>query len=210
MTDELQWWLDESSLPDVCWARLLVFPDGASEVMHADGHKTRFRSRDDAVNSLLEEEFVRPTALEKEDLAKLGLRERDIEPPAAASDVALLASMSVRLDCSDLLRDLGAVDWREPWSRLSPVERDALDAELQRELRDGHVLYSRPARAYLRRIDRDDVLFVVSRPAQLAIVHLTYTSSPPEQPPWPTSETYEQVWAFVDKTLRDAADYEAG
>jgi hypothetical protein len=50
----------------------------------------------------------------------------------------------------------------------------------------------------------------MSDPVELAVVHLTYTERPPEKPPWPMTETYEQVWKFIDQTLRDAADYEAG
>jgi hypothetical protein len=105
---------------------------------------------------------------------------------------------------------LAAVNWLEPWAILPPTERGDVEREFRREVGPGHILYGRNARALLRRVDRDDVLFVLDGPVQLAVVHLTFTAMPPERPPWPTTETYDQVWKFVDRTHRDAAEYEAG
>jgi hypothetical protein len=116
VTDKLEWWLDEASLPDVVWARLHVLPDGL----------------------------------------------------------------------------------------LSPAEHDLFHAELRREVDVQHVLHGRPARPFLKRVDRDDVLFVMSAPVQLAVVHLTYTPTPPEHPPLPATVPYDRVWEFVDRTHREA------
>ena len=118
--------------------------------------------------------------------------------------------MCQRNDATETIRDLAAVTWLRPWERVTPAQREAFGRELRRELHPEHPLYGRAARAFVRRMDRDDVLFIMSHPVQLALVHLTYTASPPEQPPWPKCDLYEHVWQFVDRTHEDAAEYEAG
>jgi hypothetical protein len=208
--DQVEWWIDESALPDLIWAFVRALPHGSAETFDADGRTRHFDSGVAAANWLSEDEYVRPSSIEAGALARLGLNERELRPPVGETDSDLIPQMCRRLDCADALRDLSAVNWLKPWALPVPSERDAFEAELRRELHTSHSLHARDARAFLRRVDRDDVLFVVSRPVELAVVHLTYTKQPPDRPPWPRAETYDQVWKFVDRTHRDAAEHEAG
>jgi len=209
VTDKLEWWIDETSLPDLIWARLHCLSDGSAKIFHADGRTKRFDSVRDAQNALSEDEYVHPESLDRGDLTRLGMLEREIQPPSGEG-AQLLPHMRRVLECADAMRDLAAVRWQQPWTLLSPAEHDRFLDELRRELDVRHVLYGRLARPFLKRVDRDDVLYVMSGPTQLAVVHLTYTSTPPEQPPSPTTTTYDRVWEFVDRTHRDATAYEAG
>jgi hypothetical protein len=203
--DQRMWWIDETSLPDIIWALLRVLPNGSAEVLYSDGESRSFDSPVSAGYALSEDEYV--SSIDAEMLHGLSLDERDFRPPVGETDTELLPQMYRPLDCADAIRDLAAVAWLEPWTLLAPSNRDAFETELRRELDESHSLHSRDARAYLRRIDCDDVLFILSRPVELAVVHLTYTKHPPDQPPWPRTEICDQVWRFVDRTLRDAAEY---
>jgi hypothetical protein len=203
VTDKLEWWLDEASLPDVVWARLHVLPDGSAEVLDVDGRTEHFASMRDAQLALSEDEYVRPQSLERSELARFGMLERELLPPSSEGD-AVPSNMRRILDCADAIRELAAVNWQWPWTLLSPAEHDLFHAELRREVDVQHVLHGRPARPFLKRVDRDDVLFVMSAPVQLAVVHLTYTPTPPEHPPLPATVPYDRVWEFVDRTHREA------
>jgi hypothetical protein len=70
-------------------------------------------------------------------------------------------------------------------------------------------LFGRPLRAVARRKDRDDVLFVITQPDELAIVHLTFAGNP-EHPPAPRTMIFDAVWRFVDRAIADAKAYAAG
>jgi hypothetical protein len=208
--ESTEWWLDETSLPDVLWARLRVLADGSAEVFDCDGRTVPFPSRAEAANSLLEDEYLPLRSIDPKILSDFGISERELVPPVGEDDALIRPHMCRRVDAAEAIRDLAAVTWLKPWTTLTPTEREALEAELVRELHGDHPLHDRSARAFLRRIDRDDVLFIVSRPVQLAVVHLTFASSAPEQAPWPKTEVYEQTWQFVDRTHKDAIEYEAG
>lgn len=67
------------------------------------------------------------------------------------------------------------------------AQRDHLQAELGRELHAGHSLAGRVRHVVARSDARDDVVVLLDRD-EAAIVHLTYTSNPPERPPWPATE----------------------
>jgi hypothetical protein len=205
-----EWWLDESSLPDIIWARLRVRADGSAEIFDCDGRTVAFSSGTEAANSLAEDEYVRLRAVDPDALATFGLSERELVPPSGSDDELLRSNMCQCSDSAEAIRELAAVSWLRPWTTITPGERDAFGRELRRELHPAHPLYGRAARAFLRRMDRDDILFVMSHPVQLAVVHLTYTVSPPDRLPWPSAELYEHVWQFVDRTHKDAAEYEAG
>lgn len=208
--ERFEWWIDESSLPDVIWALLRSRPDGSAEVLDADGRTSRFDSWEQGVITLSEDEYVRARSLEVDELARLGMVHTDLAVPSGDTDAELVSQMRRLLACAEALRDLSAVEWQDPWVLLSPSERDSLEDELRRELSVTHPLQGRDARALLRRSDCDDVLFVMSHPVELAVVHLTYTQGLAEKSPWPMAETYDEVWKFVDQTHRDAADYDAG
>ena len=82
MTDKLEWWIDETSLPDLIWARLQCLSDGSAEIFHADGQTKRFDSVRDAQNALSEDEYVHQQSLDRGDLTRLGMLEREIQPPS--------------------------------------------------------------------------------------------------------------------------------
>src|SRR6266511_1897199 len=99
------------------------------------------------------------------------------------------------------------IEWREPWELVADGEqRRHLEAELRRELTPSHPLHGRTAKAVAHRIDQDDVLFLVDE--ELAVVHLTYSSSVPECPPWPRTRRFSSPLEFVSKCLTpDHDDY---
>jgi hypothetical protein len=101
------------------------------------------------------------------------------------------------------------VDWLVPWRAVVPEQRENLGKELQREIGPGQVLYRRPVKAIAHRIDRDDVLFAVETPSQFAVVHLSYAAG--EHHPWPTTEIFESISAFVQRRMiPDHRQYAAG
>jgi hypothetical protein len=76
---------------------------------------------------------------------------------------------------SDVL--IEEVEWLEPWSPVAgDTHASRLQGELQKEVGPGHILFGRKAQAIAVRSDQDDVLFVVRAPAELAVVHLTWSS----------------------------------
>jgi len=100
------------------------------------------------------------------------------------------------------------VEWLEPWYPVAAGE--GLDGELQREVGPGHALHGVATRTLGRRGDQDDVLFALEDgTGRVAVVHLTWTSSPPEEPPWPSTRLFEsiEVWAGTDM-VEDHADFE--
>lgn len=74
----LEWWLDESSLPRLTWARLRpMFDRGLVAVLDCDGKLWMFDGLEEARRWLREEEY--------ESLADLkadGLVDPDLQPPA--------------------------------------------------------------------------------------------------------------------------------
>jgi hypothetical protein len=90
------WWLDTSGLPDLLWARLTVFSDGAAEVLDLDGRRTRFANVDDARYFLLEDEYETVDSIDLNEFADAGLPARPPRPPRADNDVALVSMMLVR------------------------------------------------------------------------------------------------------------------
>lgn len=92
------------------------------------------------------------------------------------------------------------MEWLEPWYSIvgNAAQVQAMEAELRRELGWGHPLFGVPVRAVGRRADRDDVLFALEDgTGRVAVVHLTWTYSPPERPPWPATAVFEswEAWA---------------
>jgi hypothetical protein len=84
-----------------------------------------------------------------------------------------------------------------------------MERELKRELSVEHPLFGLPVKTLARRQDRDDVLFALEDgTGRVAVVHLTWTQSPPERPPWPVTTLFPSLenWAAVDM-LSDAAEF---
>jgi hypothetical protein len=97
------------------------------------------------------------------------------------------------------------VEWLEPWYSIAknPCQIMGMEAELHRELRSGHPLFGLPVQAVGRRGDCDDILFrLLDGTGRVAVVHLTWTHNPPEQPPWPDTIIYADYEAWVSQGMR--------
>jgi hypothetical protein len=90
------------------------------------------------------------------------------------------------------------IRWLVPWYLLDAESASATERELARELGRDHQLYGKRVRAVARRQDCDDVLFELPDSGCCAVVHLTWTKSPPERnPSWPGTAVYASLaeWA---------------
>ncbi len=78
----------------------------------------------------------------------------------------------------------------DPWWDLRGADatdreqRNAMQAELTRELHIDHDLAGRVREVVARSTAQDDVVVSLDRD-EAAIVHLTWTKSPPDRPPYP-------------------------
>jgi hypothetical protein len=86
-------------------------------------------------------------------------------------------------------------DWPAPWRPLPfpdgrPDRVASIEAELEREVPPGHVLYGLRCRAVAYNTDdSDDFVFVTDRAdVQVAYVHLTWR--PEHDPKWPYTVAY--------------------
>lgn len=70
-----EWWLDESSLPVLIWARVMSGQDGLA-VSDADGRLHLFESDEDAVRWLRQEEYAPLDELKRD-----GALPADLAPP---------------------------------------------------------------------------------------------------------------------------------
>jgi hypothetical protein len=105
-----------------------------------------------------------------------------------------------------------AVQWLVPWRPVVHSDASHLERELRRELAPGHPLFGRNdgATALAVRQDCDDVLFELRDPTRFAVVHLTYTTAPPDTPPWPETEVFEDMESFVQRRMKaDHDDFTA-
>lgn len=75
-----------------------------------------------------------------------------------------------------------------PW--VLPKNAAALDAELQKELTRGHMLYGVKANCFARCLASDDTLYAIED-GRYAVVHLTYVED--ERPPWPKCHVFEKL-----------------
>ena len=105
--------------------------------------------------------------------------------------------------------DTDQIAWRGPWESSAPDSASHSEAELQRELCPGHVLFGCQARALGHRRDCDDVLFGIVHPsARYAVVHLTFQRE--TRPEWPSTKLFATLEEFVQlRLLPDAEDYTA-
>jgi hypothetical protein len=72
-----------------------------------------------------------------------------------------------------------------------------MEAELERELIHGHILYGKKVKTVARRQDNDDVLFeVFDADYKFAKVHLTWIMKPETSSAWPRTELYKD-WKEV-------------
>lgn len=101
--------------------------------------------------------------------------------------------------------------WIAPWQAISAQGRIAYEHELRLELTPGHPLYEMKFTAVGRICHGDDILFQLhDHPAQLAVVHLTFTGRPERGARWPSVVFYSDLEHWVARgLLPDAARYEA-
>jgi hypothetical protein len=104
------------------------------------------------------------------------------------------------------------VEWLLPWHSVGddPVQVAGMERELQRELSPRHPLFGMLVKTLARRQDCDDVLFAVQDgTGRVAVVHLTWTQSPPECPPWPHTTLFPnlETWA-VEGMHSDIAEWQ--
>ena len=99
--------------------------------------------------------------------------------------------------------------WLVPWHSIAdaPDQLTAMARELRRELSPGHPLYGLSVRTLGRRQDCDDVLFAIEDgTGRVAVVHLTWTHSPPERSPWPSTVVYPSFEGWVTEGMRSDHD----
>lgn|GEM_PF-1000483 len=89
--------------------------------------------------------------------------------------------------------------WLEPWVGLDEKTASTLEKELTREVGTDHRLSGLVCGALARREDSDDVLFQLGGVGgAVAVVHLTWTSRPPEQAPSPETGVYAQLSDWIE------------
>lgn len=89
--------------------------------------------------------------------------------------------------------------WPEPWEEIGPETRQALEAELKREVFAGHPLHGVSVRALARRYHCDDVLFAIAGPPSVAVVHLSYGKE--TNPLWPHSQFYADLSEWEEREI---------
>jgi hypothetical protein len=102
------------------------------------------------------------------------------------------------------------IPWKDPWYSIddAPKIQSAMNAQLAREMPVGHALEGYRYHAIARRMDNDDVLFVLDDGPEVAVVHLTWRSSRETSPVWPHTARFSTLEAFIVECLEpDAADY---
>ncbi len=96
----------------------------------------------------------------------------------------------------------------ESWCEISPESIATFGVELARELAPGHALYGLPVRAIGLGNDGDDVLFVIEDGTErVAAVHLTWTQSPPDRPPFPSTTLYPSFSVWTAEEMRADGEF---
>lgn len=99
------------------------------------------------------------------------------------------------------------MEWPEPWFGLDEVDPPSpalFEEVLLREVGPGHVLYGVPVQAIGKSGANDDVLFrLLDGSGRVADVHLTWTRSFPEKPPWPHTALYDSIEAWAAAVEED-------
>lgn len=87
-------------------------------------------------------------------------------------------------------------EWLEPWRRVSDEQqRLNLEAELEKEICEGHVLSGLPRHVLAKRDDQDDVLVSLENGenGRVAEVHLTWSSSKEMDTRWPRTLLFNSI-----------------
>jgi hypothetical protein len=107
------------------------------------------------------------------------------------------------------MSNLHKIQFTEPWRSIEDSQTQQLNAELQCELSPGHLLFGERVCAVGRRQDRDDILFRFGEaPERYAVVHLTWRGKQEQSPKWPATVVFESLNEFLDRMLRDSAEFE--
>jgi hypothetical protein len=83
-----------------------------------------------------------------------------------------------------------------PWHAIEDSSK--FDAELVREVSEGHVLHGLSLRAIARHEACDDVLFASDDDA-VYVVHLTWVGHREPDPRWPTTTKYQSLRQFMER-----------
>ena len=104
--------------------------------------------------------------------------------------------------------DTSQIQWRVPWHAVSPDYAAKAEAEIHREMCDGHVLFGRSAAAIGYRQDCDDVLFYLGESApSFAVVHLTWQQE--TESTWPETSLFDSLESWVkQRMIEDAEDFD--
>jgi hypothetical protein len=96
------------------------------------------------------------------------------------------------------------VKWLEPWV---PTGLGA-EKELEKEVGAGHVLFQRKCTPIARRIDRDEILFLVQNSDGLhAAVHLTWSGKKELDTHFPKTILYQKLEDWLVKMKKDHVEY---
>lgn len=105
------------------------------------------------------------------------------------------------------------MQWLVPWHSVADnaAQAAAMERQLGRELSSGHPLFGLPVRTLAHRQDCDDVLFAVEDGAgRVAVVHLTWTQNPPDQPPFPRTVLYPNLAVWASEAMQsDHEEFES-
>lgn len=95
--------------------------------------------------------------------------------------------------------DISNVQWLSLWEAVGP----GLEGELATEVGPRHVLYGYPAVSVARRVDKDDVLFILPKgPSALAVVHLTWSGSRERDVHLPAVTLYSSLHDWLENGMR--------
>jgi hypothetical protein len=89
-----------------------------------------------------------------------------------------------------------------PWERVE--EGHQLITELYKELPEGHILEGKMVEPIARRLDQDDVLFLVKEEKiQYALVHLTWTGHQEKDKKWPHAVLYPDLETWIEQCYKN-------
>ena len=95
------------------------------------------------------------------------------------------------------------MEWLDPWWSTDDEDADFHDTfvrQLDVEVPPGHPMYGLPTKL-MARGEGDDALFgILDGSGRVAVVHLTWTKGQ-ERLPWPVTEIYQSIGAFVSERM---------
>ena len=101
--------------------------------------------------------------------------------------------------------EISQVQWRVPWHAIDAEYAAKAEAEIHREMCEGHVLFRRSVVAVGYRQDSDDVLFYLGESEPIfAVVHLSYQRE--TRPEWPSTTLFTTLAEWIEHCLIPDAD----